>query len=165
MHSTHHQNINVKQETFYSLVCVDLDLQTFNVYSLSTSPSGSKLWVLHRDPRGAAVQQRKAAQQWRPMGGWDSCQHTGRLPVQIDSLSYLYTARKDVSYMKMILWSSYALKRLYVAAPIFKWVTYEQWSLAASDSVVRTEKININAQIICLVLWTWMILHFMMLTV
>lgn len=47
-------------------------------------PSGSKLWVLHRDTWGAAVQQGEAAQQWWPMGVWDSGQHTGRLPVQIN---------------------------------------------------------------------------------
>lgn len=65
-------------------------------------PSGSQLWVFHRDPWGAIVQQGKASQQRRSMGGWDSSKHTNRLPIQIDWLLYMYTAHKDLSLMKMI---------------------------------------------------------------
>lgn len=69
----------------------------------SLPPSGSKLWVLYRDPWRAAVQQREAAQQWRPMGGWDSSQHTGGLSVQIDSLLSAKMCHMKMIYLIILL--------------------------------------------------------------
>ena len=80
--SFHHQNLQV--ELYVS--CVISAYRCLMSISSSVCPAGSKLWVLHRDPRGAAVQQGEAAQQRGLLGAWDSSQHTGRLPVQIDSL-------------------------------------------------------------------------------
>lgn len=53
---------------------------------------GSKLWVFHGDPRGAAVQQGEASQQWRQVGSRDRCQHTGWLPLPIGPTCSLRSA-------------------------------------------------------------------------
>lgn len=46
-------------------------------------PTGPQLRVLHRDARGAPVQQGEAAQQRGQVGSGDRRQHPGRLPVPL----------------------------------------------------------------------------------
>ena len=57
-HSIHHQNPNEEQETSHCMSAVRHYILTLILILIifSIPPSGSKLWVLHRDTRGAAVQ-------------------------------------------------------------------------------------------------------------
>lgn len=52
--------------------------------------SGSQLWILHWNPRGTALQQGEAPQQWRQVGSRDSCQHTSWLPLPIDTHTHTH---------------------------------------------------------------------------
>ena len=83
-------------------------------YSIVILSSGSKLWVLHWNTRGAAVQQREVAQQWRSLGGWNSGQHKGRLPLQIDS----QTACRTPVCIREMIWSFTHLPFNYTWAPL-----------------------------------------------
>lgn len=119
--------------------------------------SGSKLWVLHRDPRGAAVQQREAPQQRRPVGGWDSSQHTGGLFVQIN----VYTVCKNVSsgiYFIVL----HCIKEIICSVKDIQ--VNNEWAVkpsAVSNSVVRTKNIcKLLLYCIVIVLKTWMMLNF-----